>query len=183
MNIISALLLSVFLILTLLPPLYIIFSLTLWWDSNLHCKWYDKSSFDDWKLHLKIWEPTIRKYNNSILDSIYNIEQAPEHGHFNSYRNPSTNITELTITKYSTCKVETLRDYFHARKCCPIKSFEFTIEISKNHECRYLIQSNNSCELSFIKYEIKNGCSETIFSSSEELFRDYENQKLLALFS
>jgi hypothetical protein len=154
----------------------------IWWQSystNKRCK---KGKFTDWQRNLEPWQDVIAGYNTNILDVIKNRQQI-ERNTKERIVSKSNNIDVMTITATDTCNSITTRDYFHLKNCSNIGCISFTIKMNDGVKYAYMI-----CHNSFSKAVVDYGTMFRVdtlveFSSSKELFLDFEKQKILELFS
>jgi hypothetical protein len=135
-----------------------------------------------WQRNLEPWQDVIAGYNTNILDVIKNRQQI-ERNTKERIVSKSNNIDVMTITATDTCNSITTRDYFHLKNCSNIGCISFTIKMNDGVKYAYMI-----CHNSFSKAVVDYGTMFRVdtlveFSSSKELFLDFEKQKILELFS
>jgi hypothetical protein len=158
----------------LFPILLLFFIPKIFSNSHKDCK---RPSLQDWETQLKPWKPVIEKHDARVLKSIF------KNLNLYTYYNSTNNRIAIALRYNTDCSISSLLNYYHAKNCCEIELFEFPIESANQLYYLYVIRPFNK-NFIFKKIVIdKISMKEIMFDSSEELFRDYENQKLLLLFS
>jgi hypothetical protein len=160
-----------------------------------------QAKFSEWKKHLKIWEEVINKYWCNVINDVNNKKQTINYDNHDVWHmtcfSKNNKKEYLKIAKYAPRKIYSLADYIHRCYYSNINYINFFINTSDSkakYSYRIIIYPDGSFAFNkcIVKqdYPFSDGYCDNVgqtFSSSEEMFADYikeyENQKLLELFS
>jgi hypothetical protein len=166
--------------------IYLVFSAC--YSTNKNCKY--KGSFKEWETNLEPWTELIQQYNTNILDIVKNKKQNDIIA-YECYSNKNNNSDYMMIDNFFECNDITIRDSYHLKTCCNIQAVMFFIRNDESSFYSYIIRRNkfykkiisNFAYYHCVAYDNPTDSNAKYFTSSKELFLDFEKQKILELFS
>lgn len=165
------------------------------WQLRRTQKYCSKATFTDLKHNLEPWLAEIDNYNTNIINIIDNKQQLilPPHKNddeLTDFHKSGNNNFYIKLSKINPCHNITLRDEWHLQNCTNINSVSFFVPLDSQHSYMYRIDYFY-CKFQFKRYKLQNESAyhngfvinNISFTSSEEMFKDFEKERIMALFT